>query len=904
MLQPAFPFRQILDELPVGGLLLTPTNRLRNRCLQVFGAFQPASTKNWAPPAVESLQGWLDKLWFELQQKQWPPAMQRVLNREQCQLLWQACIDSTLDKGLINTQQLAGHCDGALAQLFQWCRIEQLENAEDVLKPHWENTGLQSGDYPLFELLPAFQQKLAQHNAITQDQRDLLILQAFEEGQLARLPQLSLAGFVQSSPLNDKLFAAAAEKIMPFGIPEAAANSLKVSRCHNLEEELQQAARWAATKLAQNPDASIGIVVNNLGQCRAQVEQIFARVLEPQWFSPTQPAYTLPFNFSAGTPLAKTPVGSASLDLLEALVDSFDYSTLRNLLFSPFWGEAGAPEQHLRSALMRRLQKLELREIPGNVLRSWAEKLAEELAPESPLPGQLNQLGDWARRWQRAPAEVWAQRFSELLLKLGWPGARNPNSQEYQQLVLWEQALESFANLSEFTGALPLRKALQLLRQIASRSPFQAETRDGPLQILGVLEAGGLAFEHIRLVGFGQQQWPAPPSPNPMLPILWQKEWKMPRASAERELELAQQLTQDLLNSSSDVVVSYACEEDGVGQSLSALFGSPAPADWLDSDPLQAFYETLEKATALEKISDEALPPLSADECAQVRGGAGVLKAQALCPLNAQLRYRLGADSFMQPGLGLSPAERGNLIHEMLAAFFENCKTSRQLVEMTPEQRKLQINTSIDTAIGRLKRKHPELPQAFWSLEKSRLGDIFEQWLPLELARPQFEAAQIESQTTVNLEGLTLTLRLDRLDNLTSADQEEQLVIDYKTGQTSVSDWLQARVREPQLPLYALFLPNVKGIAYGAVKNGDCKYLGTGELTHSIKGVKAVGDSQKNPEVEFGNWDQLTQHWAQALATLASEYKTGYAALRFDRPADNENQKNLWPLNRWPERQS
>ena len=903
MLQPAFPFQQILDQLPPGGLLLTPTNRLRNRCQQVFGTTQQAG-KNWAPPPVESLQGWLDKLWFELQQQQWQPAMCRVLNREQRQLLWQQCVEETLDKGLINTQQLAANCDTALAQLIQWRLIDNLDTVDQSLAPHWEKTGLQPSDYPLIEVLPRFRAQLLQRNAITPDQRDLLIARAFDEGKLNRLPQISLAGFIQNSPLTDRIFERAAESLQPFDVPDQPERSLQVARCHTLEEELSQAARWAAHKLQQNPDNSIGIVVNNLGQCRAQVEQVFARVLEPQWLNPAQPAYTLPFNFSAGTPLAKTPVGAATLQLLETLRDKFDYSQLRNLLFSPFWGEQNSHEQHLRSALLRRLQKLELREVPGNVMRTWAEKLAAELAPESPLPAQLNQLGDWARRWQRAPAEIWAQRFSELLARLGWPGTRNPNSQEYQQLMLWEQSLESFAGLSEFTGALPLTKALQLLRQIASRAPFQAETRDGPLQILGVLEAGGLAFDHIRLVGFGQQQWPTPPSPNPMLPVLWQKEWKMPRASAERELELAQQLTRDLLNASSDIVVSYACEEDGVGQSLSALFDNPSPAEPQDSDALADFYQTLESGPELEKVADNQLPPLTTEECAKVRGGAGVLKAQALCPLNAQLRYRLGAETFMEPGLGLSAAERGNLIHEMLAAFWETCQSSQQLAAMTPEQRDLQIASSIETAIGRLRKKHPELPAAFWTLEQTRLKTIFEQWLPLEQARPVFSVDSVESELTVTLQGLTFTLRLDRMDTLAEA---EQLVIDYKTGQTSVSDWLQQRVREPQLPLYALFQPQAKAIAFGAIKNGDCKYLGCGELTHPINGIKPVADSQKGAskeqDSEIVTWDQLKLHWQQALEGLADEYRTGHAPLIFDRPADNDAQKALWPINRWPERQ-
>ena len=904
MLQPAFALHDILTQLPEDGLLLTPTNRLRNRCQQVYGASQTA--KNWAPPAVESLQGWLEKLWFDLQQRRWQPAMKMVLNREQRQLLWQQCVEETLDRGLLNTQQLAANCDTALAQLIQWRIVDDLDNADGVFESHLEQFALAKDDFPLFAILPKFHRLLIERNAITQDQRDLLIARAFTEGALDAVSAIALAGFTQISPLAEQIIQYAGAKVERFATSPRPGH-LQVARCHSLEEELVQAARWAGKKLALNPDASIGIVVNNLGQCRTLVERVFARVLEPQWMQPHTPGYTLPFNFSAGTPLAKTPIGSASLLLLETLRDRFDYGQLRNLLFSPFWGGTDGAheqyeqqEQHLRSALLRRLQKLELREIAGNTLRQWTEKLANDIAPESSLPAQLNILGDRARRWQKAPAEVWAQRFSELLGLLGWPGPRNPNSLEYQQLMLWESALENFAGLTGFGGSLSLNQALNTLRQIANRMPFQAETRDGPLQILGVLEAGGLAFDHLRLVGFGQQQWPPPPSPNPMLPVQWQKEWKMPRASAERELELAQGLTADLLNAAEDKVVSYACEQDGVGQLLSALFpAGDSAADCIDSDALTHHLQQLTDATALESVSDQQLPPLTREECQQVRGGAGVLKAQALCPMNAQLQYRLGAEQFKPPGIGLNAAERGNLVHEMLAAFWQRCGSAAALSQMDDEQRRATGAAAVTDAIGQLKPRHPELPPAFWTLEEQRLLHILQQWLPLEIARPAFTVCGIEAKQLVELDGMTFHLRLDRLDELANG---EQLVIDYKTGSTTVSDWLQPRVREPQLPLYALFQPQARAVAFGVVRNGECKYQGCGEISEPIKGIKSVADSQRDKESEIQQWPQLLEHWQQALQQLAGEYRNGHAALVFDRPADNTNQKALWPLNRWPER--
>lgn len=897
MLQPSFPLLENLAQLPPGGLLLTPNNRLRNRCQQVYGAAQPAGAA-WAPPPVESLSGWLDKLWFQLQQQGWQPTLKQVLNREQRQLLWQRALDQSLEKQLLNSQQLCRDADSALGQLLQWRLLSDLDTLEQSLPPLLEQFALSRRDFPLFDMIEAFKAQLHSHNAITQDQRDQLIARALREGALPRIPQLALAGFAQISPLAQEIVNLATERVLH------CENSMQKPQpacapCANLEDELLQAARWAAHKLRQNPRAGIGIVINNLGQCRAQVENIFARVLEPQWLDPQQPRYTLPFNFSAGTPLAQTPVGAAAMQLLQLLRNQWDYAQLKNILFSPFWGTE--EDLHLKSALFRQLQKLELWQIDGATLRYRAEKLAAEFSPDSPLPKQLEKVAEHARRWQRAPAEIWAQRFSQTLHSLGWPGPRNPDSQEYQQLTQWEGALEDLAALSAFAGTLTLNQALQQLNQIAKRTPFQAETRDSPLQILGVLEAGGLAFDHLRLVGFGQQQWPPPPSPNPLLPMPWQKHWQMPRASAERELELAKQITGDLLTASGDVVVSYAREQDGVAQQLSALFGQVPEAEPIDGDALQNFHTQLESAGALEKIEDAQLPPLPIEERARVRGGASVLKAQALCPLNAQLQYRLGAANYQAPTLGLSAAERGNLVHQVLANFWlsfpEGQADAFSLHQLQGETRQQRIREAVESAIREKQTQHRQLPAGFWQLEQRRLTRLLEQWLQVEESRPDFTVTRIEWEQPIELAGLGFHLRLDRLDTLPGG---EQLVIDYKTGVPSISDWLSERVREPQLPLYALAQSNARAIAFAQVRNGDSRFKGCGEIAEPIEGIKAVGDVQR--ESPFASWQQLVEHWQSGLMQLAEEYREGYAALSFERPADNFAQHELWPLNRWPEK--
>ena len=74
---------------------------------------------------------------------------------------------------------------------------------------------------------------------------------------------------------------------------------------------------------------------------------------------------------------------------------------------------------------------------------------------------------------------------------------------------------------------------------------------------MGLLEASGLRFDHLWIMGLHDDALPAPPSPNPFLPVSLQREFQLPHSSAARELEFGGKLIDRLLASAPDVVVSY-----------------------------------------------------------------------------------------------------------------------------------------------------------------------------------------------------------------------------------------------------------------------------------------------------------------------------------------------------------
>ena len=106
-------------------------------------------------------------------------------------------------------------------------------------------------------------------------------------------------------------------------------------------------------------------------------------------------------------------------------------------------------------------------------------------------------------------------------------------------------------------------EALSRLRHMAAEVLFQPETPDVPIQILGVLEAAGMAFDHLWVMGLSDEAWPPQPRPNPFLPIELQQAAALPQGSAGASLELAPGLPMHGVSAADEVILSHPRHGDG-----------------------------------------------------------------------------------------------------------------------------------------------------------------------------------------------------------------------------------------------------------------------------------------------------------------------------------------------------
>jgi hypothetical protein len=218
---------------------------------------------------------------------------------------------------------------------------------------------------------------------------------------------------------------------------------------------------------------------------------------------------------------------------------------------------------------------------------------------------------------------------------------------------------------------------------------------------------------------------------------------------------------------------------------------SPALRDWPDLDVPEPPRTRAEHAR--ETVADRA-PPLGA---AELRGGTGVLNKQARCPLRAFCEYRLHARPLERPSAGVTAWQRGMATHRALEWLLEDLPEQAQIAARMPRllglaERALAAEVFRD-ALAPLR--------SLFVVETERLATALELWLAAELGRAPFRVAAVERQERIEIAGLTLSVRIDRLDRLADG---RLAVIDYKTGaKVSSADWFDERPRDVQVPLYA-----------------------------------------------------------------------------------------------------
>jgi ATP-dependent helicase/DNAse subunit B len=229
---------------------------------------------------------------------------------------------------------------------------------------------------------------------------------------------------------------------------------------------------------------------------------------------------------------------------------------------------------------------------------------------------------------------------------------------------------------------------------------------------------------------------------------------------------------------------------------------------------------------------------------------------------------------------GLTASQRGNLLHAVLHAVWagppEGIRTLTDLQSLT--DREAFVAGHVKRALTQELRPHQRelMPRRYLELEELRLTKLVANWLEYEAARVEFKVAETEVKRTVHLAGLTLDLRLDRVDQLKDGSL---LVIDYKSGYVSPTAWELPRPEDVQLPLYAGFAldrehEQLGGLVFAKVRTGDQEFSGrVGDAATTLfPSLKGVSPLLRNPFTA----EQLLD-WRDCIQQLAKDFLAGRA---------------------------
>jgi probable DNA repair protein len=670
---------------------------------------------------------------------------------------------------------------------------------------------------------------------------------------------VAFCGFVESTPqqrrLADALTTAGAKvALIDAGAAVKLAPSARLVVAASIRDELVRALDWARARALADPEARVGIVVPDLAARRAEVRALADDLLCPALQWPDALDRPRPYDLSAGESLASVPLVAAALSLVALAHGSLDVADAALLVRSPSLpdGEARFPR---RAALERR----------------WREEGTHELALPA-IVAALDRDGDpLARRWavltsrmrvpSRASPRSWADTWRAWLDAAGWPHGRALGSAEFQARGAWDEVLAEFVRLGAVSPQLARDDALAALRRATAGRLFQPESAGARIEILGMLEAGGLAFDALWVCGLTAEAWPAAAQPHPLLPIAWQRERGVPHSHAGRELDYARRLTAQLSRAAPEVEFSYPSRIDDHPQTPSPLIAALAASTLEDPSVAGTARAMFEVRGELDRLPDTLAPPVAAG--AHLRGGAGLVDAQSACPFKAVAIHRLAAREWPAGGAGLTPIEQGAIVHATLAAFWREVRDHATLVAMDDAGLDAAIARAV--AIGRHAleaSRWSSLPPVVAASEDRHVAALVRQWLvDVERTRGPFDVIETEARREVSLAGMTLDVTLDRIDRLPGG---ASAIVDYKTGRAvAPAKWFGERPEAPQLALYVLAHAQSGGaapavLAYGEVRPGAARAVGI------------AGDAMAWPALDDA---------ARATGGLAADWPAALAAL-------------------------
>jgi ATP-dependent helicase/nuclease subunit B len=849
--------RDLDAHLGAGGTVVAASDRAARAVRAAFHRARRAEgLEAWSSPHVYDWQTFVRLGWEERTSDG-----RMILNAVQEQSLWERIIAESgpvaalLEGPRRNLANLAMHGHALLCS-------HAPESLDAKARRAWQQDSQAFGRW-----LSEFEEICRKQEVLSPNRLPLELLRLLEADAETR-PELVLVGFDRLVPTQKTLLESWGK--WEVANPGEKAGTLQTFITADQNEELMACVEWCSRQLKSAPDSRILIVAQDVQARRGEFERAFLHQAGLD--------ASFRFEFSLGVPLAQTAPVRSALMLLRWLDGELAEHELDWLFASPY--AAAAPGSAALQARMRALRTKGMQRTHWKPATFLDQRLASAPLPDlwvERIKAARAHLQKTAQR-ELSPTE-WADAVPQLLETMNWPGAGTLTSAEFQVIGRWRRVLELCGSLGFDGRRMKWQEFLSHLHHAASETLFAPESEDAPILIAGPAESAGLTADAIWFFGAHEDAWPARSEAHPLIPMDVQRRSQMPHSTAQLDWDLAHAITARLAASAREVNFSFARQAEGVDLRGSGIVAGFAGTATRLPTQLLAPMQAREALLPVEDKTTVSCPTASTGEPVHLRGGAALLTAQSQCAFKAFATGRLGASTWNATESGLTAAERGKLLHAVLHSVWagppNGIRISQELRAKTdvPEFVRVHVSGAITGNVPA--RIREEMPSQYLELEATRLTRLVAEWLAYEQKRMDFEVLGTEEKRTRNIAGLSLDLRLDRLDRLNDGSL---LVIDYKTGNVSPKAWDLPRPEDVQLPLYAGFGIDEEGELGGLVfaKLRAAKMCFEGKIGDARatfdNSLKTASSLVKYP-LEL---DQLLG-WRDRIEQLAQDFLSGRA---------------------------
>ncbi len=870
--------QEAFELLADGAALVTVNRRLARYLTSCYTRHQEEAGQTvWETPDILPFAAWLQRLYgrgIRAACANGKKNLPVLLSAVQELRVWESIIkESPYGKGLLQISETAKAAVNAWGVIQGWRlsidEISRLASEDSAIYISW---------------MAQYQTRCAEKGWMDTARLGDAVSEIFNTNLISPEENIIFAGFNEFTP-QQKL--TIGETITSganvYGLEQVARNQSQTRMAFtDTESEMTAAAVWARNHLGSDPNCRIGIIVPDLSKEHQKIIRIFDDVFHlSHLVSSRQPSRRV-YNVSLGQPLSQYPVIQDALLFLNMGFNSnADIDKYSQWLRSPFW--AGAEKEFTKRAMLDAdIRKIGDLIIPVRYFFEIAQKICSGQSDgREYLPVLLDRVNQFNRLVERLPHQqkpsMWAVEFTSILNAIGWPGERKLDSDEFQAVSAWREALQEFAEMDAVIHEMNASSALADFRRLVEDTIFQPETADVPVQVMGLLEPAGEQFDHLWIMGLNSEAWPNPPHPNPLLPAEVQRRYLAPHSSAQWEYEFSSKMLRWVAASAVDVVLSYPILDGETDLYPSPLISHipETPGIGVKLRASDAYWPLIRSSVALEKLQDSLGPKI--EDNTMVSGGTGLLKAQAACPFSAYAKYRLNAESMDVPVPGLNAAQRGGLVHQALQYVWEILESHSGLISRDAGQLSGIVEEAVARAVdGHVRKKPGTFTDRFVEIERQRLKNLLVLWLEIDAHRSSFTVVQREKKEPCMIGGIQLHTIADRIDRI---DDGRVVIVDYKTGEVSEKNWFTERVADPQLPLYSVIIKDaLAGVLFARVKKGGLKYFGIAADDTIAPGVKGLAAARKVlPDCE--SMEDVIAFWRQKIESLAMEFKAGQASV-------------------------